>query len=83
MTAQPVRVSLSACGPRSVMVLLHYILAALSVNCDTSCHWFIFTSLLAAVHCSRHAFEIIATYLRIHAREKGKKITIPGDTTLS
>ena len=23
-----------------------------------------------------------ATYLRIHAREKGTKITIPGDTTI-
>lgn len=63
MAAQLVRVSLSACGPRSVMGLRHYILAALSVNCDTSCHQFIFTSLLAAVHCSRHAFEIICYLL--------------------
>ena len=63
MAAQSVGVTLSACGPRSVMGWLHDVLAALSVNCDTSCHQFIFTSLLAAVHCSRHAFEIICYLL--------------------
>ena len=63
MAMQPVWVSLSACGPRSVIGLLQYILPALSVNCDTSCHQFIFTSLLAAVHCGRHAFEIVCYLL--------------------
>lgn len=52
--SRPARVSLSACVSTSVMDLLHYIVAALSMNWAVSFHQFIFTSILAAVYSSTH-----------------------------
>lgn len=58
--------------------------AALSMNCDTSCHRFIFTSPLAAVHRNWHAFEIICYLLEnSHEGKRGRRRTIPGDTASS
>lgn len=65
--SRPAGETLSACVSRNVMLSLHYILAALSMNWTVSFHQFIFASILAAVYAVDIYLKYFATCLRMCA----------------